>query len=221
MKKNFEDLVKEIKDNDYENDFDLNIDLEDEKNNEEDEFEKTLENELQNDCEYIKSYKIESENITDAEIENLDPKTIIKLKNKEIEKLKNYTKELEQEKEELFLNFKTTTNILLDRIKELEKDKVTGIRPVTAKILENLPLKNLPGRDGRVANNGMGNQANITVDSSNRCPACKLIFPPEKFFLHTLDCLRYFVIINSKEKTKPIVKNVIKSYHLRENLSTY
>ena len=142
-------------------------------------------------------------------------KSIINIKNKEIEKLKLYTKELEQEKEELFINFKTTTNILLDRIKELESIKAGpgGQRPVTAKIIENLQIKSYPGNRFNGGNNGIGitvqsvgpkdlnkvnqtnqsNTSNLTnqqVDSNNRCPGCKLIFPPEKFFTHTLDCLR-------------------------------
>jgi len=193
--KNSYDFVKE----DYDNGFNLNLD-DDEENirEEEDEFEKTLANDLQNDCEFIKNQKLDSENMTDQDIEKLDGKNIVLIKNKEIDKLKTYIKELEQEKEDLFVNFKTTTNILLDRIKELETNK-TGQRPVTAKIIENLNLKNFPNRNnsdnirgiGNMNQNNMDNNSNQSIDSNNRCPGCKLIFPQEKFFIHTLDCLRY------------------------------
>jgi len=81
--KNSYDFVKE----DYDNGFNLNLD-DDEENirEEEDEFEKTLANDLQNDCEFIKNQKLDSENMTDQDIEKLDGKNIVLIKNKEIDK---------------------------------------------------------------------------------------------------------------------------------------
>ncbi len=100
---------------------------------------------MQNDCinEVDSKVPVNKDNITDIELENLDQKTIISIKNKEIEKLKQQNKDLMQENDDLITNFRTTSNILLERIKELEKEN-TGQRPITAKIVDSLQLRNLP-----------------------------------------------------------------------------
>jgi uncharacterized coiled-coil protein SlyX len=59
---------------------------------------------------------------------------IIAEKDALIAKLKDDLRSLIEEKEEMIDSFKTSTNILLERIKDLEAQK-TGYRPQTANIL--------------------------------------------------------------------------------------
>ena len=47
---------------------------------------------------------------------------IVKYKNEQIDKLKAYISSLEQEKDDLIDNFKDTTSLLLEKIKDFESD---------------------------------------------------------------------------------------------------
>jgi hypothetical protein len=107
----------------------------------EDDFEKTLEREIEKNCEFnIYVDKLEIEEKSEDELQNLEKHEIINFKNYQIQKLKAYIYSLEKEKEDLIENFKNTTNVLLEKIKELEFDQ-TGIRPQTPFIANKLNKK--------------------------------------------------------------------------------
>lgn len=112
-----------------------------EDNEAEDEFEKTLEKEIEKNCEFnVYVDKLEIEEKSEDQLQNLEKHEIINFKNYQIQKLKAYIYSLEKEKEDLIENFKNTTNVLLEKIKELEFDQ-TGIRPQTPFIANKLNKK--------------------------------------------------------------------------------
>lgn len=59
---------------------------------------------------------------------------IVEQKDALIERLRHEIRELIEEKEEMIDNFRVSTNILIEKIKDLESQK-TGYRPQTANIL--------------------------------------------------------------------------------------
>ena len=110
---------------------------------------------------------------------------------------------LEKEKEDLIENFKNTTNILLEKIKQYEYNEF-GTRPQTAKIVENINSKdqkiynklNLTKENNNSYNISNSNKIDVLSFEDNkeylyeRCPNCKKEFPKENFITHSLDCLR-------------------------------
>ena len=112
-----------------------------EENEAEDDFEKTLEKEIEKNCEFnVYVDKLEIEEKSEDDLQNLEKHDIINFKNYQIQKLKAYIYSLEKEKEDLIENFKNTTNVLLEKIKELEYNQ-TGIRPQTPFIANKLNKK--------------------------------------------------------------------------------
>jgi hypothetical protein len=142
-----------------------------EDNEAEDEFEKTLEKEIEKNCEFnVYVDKLEIEEKSEEDLQNLEKHEIINFKNYQIQKLKAYIYSLEKEKEDLIENFKNTTNVLLEKIKELEFDQ-TGIRPQTPFIANKLNKKFNTYMEERNTQNNPN--SNFNFNNSNKNPEDK------------------------------------------------
>jgi hypothetical protein len=159
-------------------------------NDNEDEYEKALEKDIEANCDfsvYVNSLEIEEK--SDNDLLQMEKQDIIDFKNYQIQKLKAYIFSLEKEKEDLIENFKNTTNVLLDKIKENEF-KESGMRPETPFITKKLKTK-------QVVTNAFEEQKlfndlskSNTSENFQRCANCTKEFPSELFLQHSLDCLR-------------------------------
>ena len=87
----------------------------------------------------------------------MEKKEIWEHQNYHISKLKAYIISLEKEKDELIENFKNTTDILLDTIKQKEFES-HGIRPITAQIVDE--MKNINYNSYNLINSVRGNNSN-------------------------------------------------------------
>ena len=116
MKKNENDLSK-----------DFNIEMpstEDESPNDL-EYENQLVKDIESSCNfsvYVDKLDIKNEFTDEELIAQKTKEEIVKYKNEQIDKLKAYICSLEQEKDDLIDNFKETTSLLLDKIKDFESD---------------------------------------------------------------------------------------------------
>lgn len=121
-----------------------------------DSYELRLDKEIEANCEF-KEYvdKLEVDEKDDEELIKMDKKSILDFKNSQIKKYKQYIGSLEKEKNDLIENFKETTNVLLEKIKELE-EKNYGERPQTAMIM-----------DGIKNNSNKRNQNNHNINNIN------------------------------------------------------
>jgi hypothetical protein len=159
-----------------------------------DEYEKALEKDIEANCElsvYVNTLEIEEK--SDSELLKLEKEDIIDFKNYQIQKLKAYIFSLEKEKEDLIENFKSTTNVLLEKIKENEFAH-TGMRPETPFIAKKLKTKQLKENEHKQSTEKVTTKQgnNITNHTTNkqRCPNCTKEFDSEAFLQHSLDCLR-------------------------------
>lgn len=118
------------------------IDDDDEEEESQDSYEKRLDKEIEDSCNF-KEYidKLEVEEINDDELMKKEKSEIVEVKNNQIKKYKAYIGSLEKEKQDLIDNFKETTSILLEKIKELE-EKNYGERPQTAVIMDGIKNNN-------------------------------------------------------------------------------
>ena len=156
-------------------------------------------------------------------IKNKTKEEIVEYKNDAINKLKAYVASLEQEKQDLIDNFKETTSILLEQIKDNEYKK-KGVRPETPMIAKQIKqrggvkkedFKSLQVKDMDTINQFAAK--NKIKSKMQRCPNCKLEFPEEEFFAHSLQCLRK--AINCK-KCGEIVSIDKKKEHLEHYRDT-
>jgi len=127
-----------------------------------------------------------------------------------IEKLKADIRSLIEEKEEMIDSFKTSTNILLEKIKDLESQK-TGYRPQTANILARPKNdKRVGGGDssrritGKAIKNNVelqaewereipedpGNEEERKASEMKKCTNCQRLIPEDDFDAHTITCYR-------------------------------
>lgn len=138
------------------------------------EYEKMLEKDIESNCVYVDKLELNTE-LTDEDLLLKSKEEIIEYKNSNITKLKAYIASLQQEKEDLIENFKSTTNNLLERIKELEFHQ-KGFRPETPMITKNFKNKK--------------NGVNPTDFKKQRCPNCCTEIDQKDYFDHSLQCLR-------------------------------
>lgn len=167
-----------------------------------DSYEDKLDKEIEATCdfqEYID--KLEVEDKTQDELLKMEKDEIIEFKNYQIRKYKAYIGSLEQEKQDLMENFKETTNILLERIKELEEKK-HGERPQTAMIMNDIKTKKLQppnyfNTNSQVSDNPYNEEYNSQnqITEQERCVKCKKYYPKNDFAKHSLECLRKPLII--------------------------
>lgn len=156
-------------------------------NETEDEYEKILEKEIESNCnfgEYID--KLELEEKPDSQLISLSKEEIIEFKNNQIQKLKAYIASLEMEKDDLIENFRQTTNILLEKIKEMENNN-SGFRPDTPMIAKNINKKK---SEPILSNEAFFDKPYNPKKEKQRCPNCTSEFLEEDFIAHSLNCLR-------------------------------
>jgi len=147
-----------------------------------DEYEKILDKDIAAECGlnvYVDKLE-EIEEIQEEKLLKMEKKDIIDYKNGQIQKLKAYILSLEREKEDIIENFKNTTNILLEKIKQKEFEDY-GVRPQTAMIVENIKETNINSynmlNSVRNNNNSMNNYNNYNNNNFNDMNGYK---PPEK-----------------------------------------
>jgi hypothetical protein len=172
-----------------------------------DEYEKTLEKDIENNCDLnVYVNKLEIVEKSDSELLTMEKHEIIDFKNYQIQKLRAYIISLEKEKEDLIENFKNTTNVLIEKLKENEF-KESGIRPETPFITKKLKTNaiNPVKRPGSKTNSHNylneevetmnrileGEDSKINSENKNkRCPRCTKEFPSDVFIAHSLECMR-------------------------------
>ena len=111
--------------NDLSNDFKIEMPSTEDGSPNDLEYENHLVKDIESSCNfsvYVDKLDIKNE-LTDEElIAQKTKEEIVKYKNEQIDKYQAYITSLEQEKEDLIDNFKTTTSLLLEKIKDLESD---------------------------------------------------------------------------------------------------
>ena len=162
-----------------------------EENDNEDEYERALEKDIEANCDFsLYVNQLEIEEKSDMELVQMEKQDIIDFKNYQIQKLKAYIFSLEKEKEDLIDNFKNTTNVLLEKIKENEY-KESGMRPETPfiakKLKSNHKQTNIQIEEQKLFNNYNKNKISENIQ---RCANCTKEFPSDLFLQHSLDCLR-------------------------------
>ena len=88
-------------------------------------FENHLVKDIESSCNfnvYIDKLELNDEYTDEELISKKTKEEIVRYKNEQIDKLKAYISSLEQEKEDLIDNFKDTTSLLLEKIKDFESD---------------------------------------------------------------------------------------------------
>ena len=215
-----ENFLKENPQNHYE---------EDELDELDDSYEQKLDKEIEENCDFNEYVdKLEVEEKTYSDLLKLEKAEIIEFKDYQIKKYKAYINSLEKEKQDLIENFKETTNVLLEKIKEIEEKKY-GERPQTAMIMND--IKNNPRFNTYSLSNNTTNYStkpttnlisNSTIqdnddkvdEETERCVKCKQYFTKLEFSKHSLLCLRKPMFcckickenINDNEKENHIFK---------------
>jgi hypothetical protein len=197
-----------------------------------DEYEKTLERDIETNCDLsVYVNKLELEEKSDSELLLLSKEEIVDFKNYQIQKLKAYIFSLEKEKEDLIENFKNTTNVLIDKIKEQEF-RDCGVRPETPFIAKKLKTaashqERNSYKDNTYPANSYSMNKNFFGDDEEskftgeinlktglqRCPHCTKEFAQEYFLQHSLDCLRNKIRC---KKCSELIDEKFKKEHLLE-----
>ena len=115
----------ESKKNDLSGDFKIDMPSTEEESQNDLEYENHLVKDIEASCNfsvYVDKLDIKDEYTDEELISKKTKEEIIKYKNEQIDKLKAYISSLEQEKEDLIDNFKDTTSLLLEKIKDFESD---------------------------------------------------------------------------------------------------
>ena len=111
--------------NDLSNDFKIEMPSTEEESPNDLEYENHLVKDIESSCNfnvYIDKLEIKNDFTDEELISQKTKEEIVKYKNEQIDKLKAYITSLEQEKEDLIDNFKDTTSLLLEKIKDFESD---------------------------------------------------------------------------------------------------
>jgi hypothetical protein len=199
-----------------------------------DQYEKILDKDIEANCGlnvYVDQLD-DVEEISEERLQNMEKIEIIQYKNSKIQNLMAYIASLEREKEDIIENFKNTTNILLERIKQKEYEDY-GVRPETAKIVENFKVKNTPYNISNTninktiySDNSLKDKNVINVlkfdenieliiikNSFERCANCKKEIPKENSIAHSLNCYRNFITC---KVCKELISVKMKKEHLME-----
>ena len=111
--------------NDLSNDFKIEMPSTEGESQGDLDFENHLVKDIESSCNfnvYIDKLELKDEYTDEELISQKTKEEIVKYKNEQIDKLKAYITSLEQEKEDLIDNFKDTTSLLLEKIKDFESD---------------------------------------------------------------------------------------------------
>ena len=137
------------------------------------EYENHLIKDIESSCNfnvYIDKLEIKDEFTDEELISKKTKEEIVKYKNEQIDKLKAYITSLEQEKEDLIDNFKDTTNLLLEKIKDLEFNKNNNNKDNNENNKNKIIKKN---KDNNIDNNNIINDnedKNMINDYYNGLP---------------------------------------------------
>eukprot|EP01016_Furgasonia_blochmanni_P019716 TRINITY_DN2200_c0_g1_i1.p2 TRINITY_DN2200_c0_g1~~TRINITY_DN2200_c0_g1_i1.p2 ORF type:complete len:200 (+),score=39.52 TRINITY_DN2200_c0_g1_i1:64-663(+) len=111
----------------------------------------------------------------------------LKKRDKEIEGLKDMLENLEYEKQEMIDNFQTSTNLLIEKLKDLETTSF-GIRPQTANILNRMPGGRIEQPRLRIVKD---EEEKVNPDEpTEKCTSCKKMIPVSAFDAHLIQCYR-------------------------------
>lgn len=200
-----------------------------------DEYEKILDKDIETNCGlnvYIDQLD-DIEEISKERLLNMEKHEIVDYKDFQIKKLKAYIVSLEREKEDVIENFKNTTNILLEKIKQKEYEDY-GVRPETAKIVENFKDQNIRSYNNYNDFKKKSNESNDIIKERNvinvmkfdeniefkinknlfeRCANCKKEIPKENSIAHSLNCFRNFITC---KVCKELISVKVKKEHLIE-----
>ena len=111
--------------NDLSNDFKIEMPSTEGESQGDLDFENHLVKDIESSCNfnvYIDKLELKDEYTDEELISKKTKEEIVKYKNEQIDKLKAYITSLEQEKEDLIDNFKDTTSLLLEKIKDFESE---------------------------------------------------------------------------------------------------
>ena len=111
--------------NDLSTEFKIDMPSTEEESQNDLEYENQLVKDIESSCNfsvYIDKLDIKDEFTDEELIAKKTKEEIIKYKNEQIDKLKAFICSLEQEKEDLIDNFRETTSLLLEKIKDFESD---------------------------------------------------------------------------------------------------
>ena len=111
--------------NDLSKDFKIDMPSTEDDSQNDQEYENHLVKDIESSCNfsvYVDKLEIKDEFTDEELITKKTKEEIVKYKNEQIDKLKAYISSLEQEKEDLIDNFKDTTSLLLEKIKDFESD---------------------------------------------------------------------------------------------------
>ena len=117
---------------------------------------------------------------------------VVEQKDKRIEELELYAAALKAEQEEMIANFKSSTNLLIERLKT-EAEAKTGIRPQTAQLLShNRP--SLYGDSNLFTSNALEesikHESMVDKGPPVKCHCCGKMFPERILKKHTVICYR-------------------------------
>jgi hypothetical protein len=130
-----------------------------------------------------------------------DKDTIIAQRESEIEKLKSEIDNLKQESEVMVESFRISSDMLLERLKDLESVNFAGERPQTAQVLGRIHGTGPNDLKRPAIMDDMGDGSDVQVlnleeddeeeskeeySEDNRCPNCKDMFRQSEFAKHTI-----------------------------------
>ncbi|CAI2372507.1 unnamed protein product [Moneuplotes crassus] len=120
---------------------------------------------------------------------------IFEEKDREIEELKNQLEEQKQEAEVMVESFRISTDLLLERLKDLESVNFGGDRPQTAQVLRNIDMEkmNRPKimddiEPPQILN--LEDEPKEELGEENKCTNCGDLIPSHIFAKHTIECIR-------------------------------
>lgn len=120
---------------------------------------------------------------------------IIAQKESEIESLKSEIEHLKQESEVMVESFRISSDMLLERLKDLESSNFGGERPQTAQVLSRIhgtgsdqlqrPAIMNDYHPPEILNLEEDKQEE-ELSEENVCPNCREMVPPKEFAIHTV-----------------------------------
>ena len=137
-------------------------------------FETHLVKDIESSCNfnvYIDKLELNDEYTDEELISKKTKEEIVRYKNEQIDKLKAYITSLEQEKEDLIDNFKDTTSLLLEKIKDFESDPNYNMNVNTQKkekIYNNKNTNNINSKNNNIEEETKNNNINeIKLNKDN------------------------------------------------------
>ena len=158
--------------NDLSNDFKIEMPSTEGESQGDLDFETHLVKDIESSCNfnvYIDKLELKDEYTDEELIAKKTKEEIVRYKNEQIDRLKAYITSLEQEKEDLIDNFKDTTSLLLEKIKDFESDPNYNTQKkeisYNNKNLNNINTININNIQEETKNNNM-NEIKLNKDNS-------------------------------------------------------